>query len=444
VVLGDHLPASWRALRRSGSVAVALSLAISVTAFAAPPADTAPPTGDEPTPVGGIEIDPFVEPFPLEIGPWKAAGSAQGTATASEQGFEVTWTGRIPAQFDFSIADGGAATGRWEHQGDAIQRLSGSAGGQQITATGRLSFTGNGTVGGTNSQLTLTGSSTTTGNVVASTAAGSFGIPVDGTNPLPTLRLDIAAVSCDEAYGEWAYTVVQAFEGEGFTADFGGYWHAIRETEEVNQSVANLVDATYAGGEGGELVGDSPLLRTTAAIVREYNNFVDAFPGWTLEQVLDIATRTESLLAAVRNLTDCDKRLFGEDNIEVFVNALTFVLQGLIIGAPPGSYSSTDFEHLVHVAVRSGALGPGAPNPAQAVAAETALIRAGEAILEANLDPADNKILVNGDTRRVMATGAAMGWDFTVGGETYDARGTYEANLGDSWQATAPASGEGG
>ncbi len=160
--------------------------------------------------------------------------------------------------------------------------------------------------------------------------------------------------------------------------------------------------------------------------------------------MLDIAARTEAFLAELRNLTECDERLFGEDNVEVFLDGLTFVLQGLIIGSPASAYSSHDFQNLVHIAVRNGALGPGAPNPAQAVNAETALIHAGEAILEANLDPADNRIFVNDDTTRVMATGAAMGWAFTVGGNTYDARGTYEGALGDTWQESAPATGDGG
>jgi hypothetical protein len=393
-------------------------ICVGVTTFAAPP------TGDEAVPVDGIGI----EPFPLEIGPWTATGSAQGTSRASEQGITIVWTGRIPAQFEFVIDVSGTASGSWVHQGTAIQTVSGSVEGQSFEATGTLGFTGGGNVGGNNSRLTLTGSTDTRGTVVADTPAGSISIPISGTETLPTLRLDVAAVSCDEAYGEWAYTLEQAFEGEGFTASFGGYWQAIRGSDEINDNIRALVEAVFVharSGDGGELASPSPLLRMSAAILQEYNAFIDEFPGWSLDRVLDIARRTEALLAGVRNLTECDKRLFGEDSVETFFNGLTFILQGLIIGSPTDSYSSADFQHLVHVAVRNGALGPGAPNPERAASAEAALIRAGEAILAANVDPSDNLILVNGDTLRVMATGAAMGWKYKVGSDTYDARATY-------------------
>lgn len=387
-----------------------------------------------------LYVAPRQAPFPLEIGPWSASGSAQGTATASEQGLDIVWRGRVPADFDFVIEDGGAASGTWSHAGDAIQTLSGSAGGQSISATGFINFSGNGAITGTNSLLTLNGSSTTSGSVVATVSGRSVAFPVDGTNTLPALQLEIAATTCDEAYGEWAYSVVQGFEGAGFEADFGGYWHALRGSAEVTANIASLFDAIEIADAGGtpDLESQSPLLLMSAQILAEYNAFVDTFPGWTLSQVLDIAARTEALLAKIRNLTECDRRLFGDDNVELFVDGLTFLLQGLIIGAPADSYTSSDFAHLVHVAVRNGALGPGAPNPAQAVNAETALIRAGEAILAANVDPADNKIFVNDDTKRVMATGAAMDWSFTVAGTRYNARATYENALGDTWRESAP------
>lgn len=77
----------------------------------------------------------------------------------------------------------------------------------------------------------------------------------------------------------------------------------------------------------------------------------------------------------------------------------------------PAFHHVKQFAHLPHIALRNGALGSGAQNQAQAVDAETALIRAGEAILTAFLDPAGNQIFVNEDTKRVMA----MGWSYAIG-----------------------------
>jgi hypothetical protein len=361
----------------------------------------------------------------LEPGPWWGAGSARGGGTAVQDGNDVTWTGRIPAQFQFAVAKEdpageGIAVGTWEHQGEARLTAIGPQGNFGIDIT----FTGAGPVGGSDTELILTGTSTT---------VGPFGI--GNTGPIPPQTVTIGAVTCNEAYGEWAYTVEQYFEDEGFNASFTGWWVGVREVEDVQGEVEDILDAFENSFDGtpNEFFTRSPMLGMSAVMLSEFNGFVDDYPdGWTSDRVLDMMARTEALLNAWRNLTECDKKLFGEDNVETFLNGLTIIVQGLIVGAAGVGLDSETFVQLAHAGARTGAYGPGAANPREAVRAEQALIDAGEAILEANVDPEDGEIFVNDDTTRVMATGAAMGWDYNVNGQSISARDTYESAMGES------------
>jgi hypothetical protein len=398
---------------RARHMATLVAVALITTLVSAVPSsgqETEPPTSTS----GG-----------LEPGPWWAAGSARGGGTAVQDGNDVTWTGRIPAQFQFDVVKddpeaAGIAVGTWEHQGEARVAATGAQGNFGIDIT----FTGAGPVAGSDTELTLTGTSTT---------VGPFGI--GNTAPIPPQTVTIGAVTCNEAYGEWAYTVEQYFEDEGFDASFTGWWVGVREVEVVRGEVEDILDAFAASYEGTPtgLTARSPMLGMSAAMLSEFNGFVDDYPaGWTTDRVLDMMARTEELLNAWRNLTECDKKLFGEDTVETFLNGLTLIVQSLIVGAAGVGLDSETFVQLAHAGARTAAFGPGAANPREAVRAEQALIDAGEAILEANVDPEDGRIFVNDDTTRVMATGAAMGWDYNVDGQSISARDTYESAIGES------------
>lgn len=397
-----------RSSRRLASTVIALALAFSGASAA----------------LGGTGLVP--EPEGLEIGPWWAFGIASGVATASADGMTVTWEGEIPAEFEFAITDDGSATGTWEHSGTGIQRISGSSQGQQVDVIGDLAYSGGGAVTGDNKRLILNGQARTVGTVVVTSSVGSLSMSVDNPSTIPELYLVVRATTCDEAYGEWAYTVEAAFEDEGFSGSFDGFWLGWRETGDVKDHVQELLAAAAMGAELPE--SPSELLYLVSALLSEYNAFVDTFPNWSVDQVFDLLERTEFLLNELRNLSECDKKLFGEDAVEEYVNGLTFVIQNLIATtAGFDDLPSDAWQHLAQVGARTGAFGAGSTNPELAGQTEQALIAAGERILAANVDPEDGLVFVNADTQRVMATGAAMGWQYQVGDHTYDARSAYEA-----------------
>lgn len=364
----------------------------------------------------------------LATGPWAASGTARGSATASDGGMEIVFNVDIPADFTFDIHSDGSADGTWEHGGSGT--FTGT--GEQGTVHGDLRYSGSGAVGGTNRELLLSGTSRTVGTVRAGGAGQGMAFPVDNTSPIPTLRMRVTAKSCDEAYGEWAYTVEQAFEDEGFSATIGGQWVGFRESEAIKENAEELFRLSTQTGSGAPpLSSESPLLATAANVIRRYNELADGLREVNLDEVFDILADSDAVINTLRNLSDCEVELLGEANVETYLNGLTFIIQGLIIGGlDVFEVTSADWQLMVQVAARTGAIGAGAVDPAAAARAEQALIDEGSAILEEHYLPERDTFEQTDDSVRVLATGAAMGWTYEVAGEPVNARATYRNAFG--------------
>ncbi|HEC11056.1 MAG TPA: hypothetical protein ENI86_16060 [Acidimicrobiales bacterium] len=251
------------------------------------------------------------------------------------------------------------------------------------------------------------------------------------TDPI-SFRMDVGSLVCDEAYGTWVRSVEMEFRDIGYqTIGFDGFWLAFRQTGETQESIQRLAD-TFLGPDYDGSASLSPLLDLAAQTIREYNDFVDEFPNWDVGRVMDIMSRAEALLAALRNLSDCDLKLFGADNVELFVNGLTHAMQQLMIGLPgTEGVTSEDVVNMSQAGTRVGAVGAGARDSERAAEAEEALRKASEEILKDNIDPADNRIRVNDDTTRIMANAAAMGWEIEAGGPPESARDIWESTFGE-------------
>lgn len=368
----------------------------------------------------------------LSIGPWSGVAHAAGIATAQPSGLDFLWDGSVRADLDIDVHDETSVTGEWTHQGSADFTITGTVEGRQARIDADLAFSGPGTVSGTPEELMLNGTTHNTGTVTASTSQGSFTTSVDSQSEIPTLQVKVTHAICDEAYGDWVWAIEQEFEEEGFSADLSGAFMVVRGGSEIQDQLRQLSESIL--GEEAPEETRSPLFEMITEYLKFANDLVDAWPNWNMDLVMDTLSWGEKFLNQLRNLRPCDKRFFGEDLVEHFANGLTFHIQQLIIGgAGLEEVSGDDVFKMMEVATRVGAFGPGAANPAEAVRSEEALRQAAQDILEANLDPSDNRIFINDDTQKVMLTGAIMGWTFVVGGEEYDARATYaESGLSES------------
>lgn len=374
------------------------------------------------------DFDPFQDFLPqydqpMELGLWNAQAALWGTITQDFPGGTFNWDGTAEALYAFSIDEDTNAEGEWNFSGGGIGIGTASSGGYVVDQH----FTGSGPVTGTASLLILNGISTTTGTLTILGTTRSIDSPAVTNEPS---RVQVHAAACDEAYGDWVYSIRANAEGAGFTTDLDGTWAAFRD----NEAGAELARAEYTGGvseQARTAFGD------TANYIATYNQFVDDFQHWDTPSVFNFMEAVERSLNIFRNFTECDIEFFGQDNVTTAINALLFLMQGVLYlsDAVDQPLTGGEFRELLHVAVRTGAIGAGAPNPAQALKAEQGLIDAAERLLGNNLDPSDNQIFVNEDTKEAMRLGALMGWTYTVDGYNFPAKAVYaeyQAALGET------------
>lgn len=365
----------------------------------------------------------------LATGPWLASGWADGVAFISEGGLDLQMTVNIPAEWDFYVDVDGVVRGTWTHQGEAV--IVGTTPDGQMR--GDMNHSGSGSVGGTNKELTLDGTSRTTG--VMTFSSGGLTFPVDNSYRIPSLRMAVESTFCDEAHGSWAYTVETALEEGGWTAEIGGFWRGIRNAEGFDEHAEEVRQLAVDRGADQSLVESQDyLLFIIAYVIQQANGITNAVFAADpeldipLDLLFDVIEDAEWALNTLRNLSDCDMELFGEDNVEQYINDMTLSIQGLISS---GTYLDDtwpgQWQQLVQIAARTGAIGAGSALPASAVVVEQVLTDYGSAVLTAYYDPDARGpglggIPENEDTHRVIATGAAMGWTFEVNGFDLDAR----------------------
>lgn len=366
----------------------------------------------------------------LEYGPWSGSGQASGVATASQAGMDMTWDGSVTVDLNLSVSSDGPVDGSWSHQGSATMTMDGSIAGHKAHADADTTFSGPGTVGGDNQVLSLAGSSHTTGTIRVESGGKASSFPIGTTDAIPTMKVTILFAECDEAYGDFQWAVEQAYQGVGLSSDLDGSMMLVRNTSEIQDQLKQL-QTLFTGGNPDP--SQSPLFNAITQYVHDVNQMVEAFPNWSMDQVMDDLAKAEQFLNTLRNLRKCEKRFFGQDNVEYFAQALTWQIQQLIIGGAglEGLTGDAAFK-LLQAGTRVGAFGPGAPNPAQAVKAEDALRQGCQHILEQNEDP-NGDIFVNEDTQKAMLVGAIMDWTYNVAGTEYPARATYEGN-GYNWK----------
>lgn len=367
------------------------------------------------------DFEPFENLLPeyvegMELGLWVGQAGLWGTFNQDFSGSEMVWSGSIAAEFQIGISDDRSASGTWEYTGDGD--IAATVPDGDMTADQH--FVGSGAVSGDSDLLVLNGTSVTTGTFTGTVNGFTISDSIDSAptaNPPHEVR--VRAVACGEAYGDWTYSIEEGIEASGFNASFDGVWSAFRDDE----AGAELARADYLSGVSTEAKN---LFALTANYILVYNQFTDDFRTWDTQSVFNFMAALEAALNAFRNFSDCDIEFFGQDNVTTAMNALTFLMQGVLVGADSVDQPLTgaEFREMLHVAVRTGAIGAAAPNPAQAVKAEQGLVDAGQRVLSGHAE-SGTEIDVTEDTIEVMRLGSLMGWTYEVAGYRFPAKPVY-------------------
>lgn len=382
-------------------------------------------------PAVGAEGEPPEEAaaFVLEPGPWLGSAVARGNATYEVPGLRVTHDVEIDAELSFDVV-GDAVDGTWTYTGTGVVDAVGNYQGMSSTLHAEVTYGGGGPIRGTSERPRMTGTSRTTGTGYLEAQDRRFPIDPSSRDPVPPLDVRITYAECDQATGDWTFSINQRLAEEGFTPSFSGQWVALRQDEWAQQMEATEFSET---------------VQRLQELVDEFNAAIDPFdragsavefedlPPLDLDALADLLQQAEQVTNELRNLSTCERDLLGEEKVERFVSVATQAVQHLIeIAVGQHDLSADWIRTLLQVGLRTAAVGAGAElHQQRAVALEEGLREEAEAILQEHVsdegvslqgNACDPCLDLTGPVKKVLVLGAQRGWTYEFAGRTRDPR----------------------
>jgi len=341
----------------------------------------------------------------LSAGPWLGSGSAGGTTTADVGDMHMVFTADYDAAFFFDVTVEGVTTGEWDIQGPV--QLNATSSESSFLMVGDLA--GTGPIAGDAVTLSVDGTTTTNGTVTISAGGQTFTREVSNASGNPTIDIDVTTTFCNEAYGDWIVSVNQKLEDFSWDPTFRGSWVATRQIDEFAQ--LDFIEKTEILDGLNELfidffLGSGPASDATG------RRFVGTMTTTDWSEISDQLVRAEELINRLRNLSECDRELLGDEQVEFWLQILTEGINALIEQAlANGFLDGTEIRFLVTIGLRTGAIGAGS------------LFSNGDDLLGQLRDIAASRVddwyWVNDGTPSVtvdlFVLGAQLGWSYTVG-----------------------------
>jgi hypothetical protein len=277
----------------------------------------------------------------LDVGSWIADGFLEGVSTQAEEGVDFEFTARFDYQFEFDVDTAGAASGGWTFTGNGTL-LATSPDGDVVF---EQAYTGGGELFTIGDEIAYGGTLTRTG--VARSAG--FETPINETETAETLAIDITGSSCEEAWGDLAPSYIANADDLWATADWVGPWFAVRQDTERDDR-PDLVPGL------NQIAADHTRLLAGLSATDVSTEIVPALWG--------LIHRALPILNEIRNLGECARRLFDDDQLEWWETIVsTFVRDSILAILTATDVDGFELLALVDAGLAANAFGPNLPTP---------------------------------------------------------------------------------
>ncbi len=219
----------------------------------------------------------------LTQGEWSANANASGVAAGSPGDISYVWTGGVDALFQISVPTEGVANGTWAHNGNSDVVINGNLGGEPVTINAVYNFLGSeGTVTGTSRELQLLGTTQSIGSLDMTLAGQTHTAPINSTDALPVMDVNIVRATCQEAYGNWAWTVEQVFQGVRLSADLVGVFWGFQISPGLEEQIEGLSPPVRESGDLPESL-QGPLHTQINLYMAETEVMLATWPAWNMD-----------------------------------------------------------------------------------------------------------------------------------------------------------------
>lgn len=303
----------------------------------------------------------------LSIGDWRGHAQALGVTQASEGGGLIVIRGTFSASLQMTVPNQGDTMGFWDMNGQTNWTILAPNLGQGSVF---MSHSANGQMAGDRSQIRLGATDIISAGTATLPEAGSFA--VSSVDPIGPLDLAVAALFCDDAYGEWILSWNTLLSGARFSPTFNGNWQARRVP--ADDDLADRVEALMP-----ELNNVSQRLVTAWAEAE----MVDGVPVLPVEDLTELLRDAIEIVNELNTLSSCDVEYLGVDNVQQwiysFTRAVSLVTEALTVAiesesqgfAParlaPAPLAPADLARWSVLLASAGSIGPGSLDPEAAV-----------------------------------------------------------------------------
>lgn len=372
-------------------------------------------------PAGAQEDEDAGDPGFLQLRPemrdgtWFGSAIAEGTAELSIEQIELLLDLEVYGNFYFDVRDG-EATGTWDIVAPSAGTIDMTYGGG-TAATLDATYTGSGEVTGDRTRVEANAVVTQDGTVRTSTGGA---IAADSTDELPSkIGAEVTTAFCNEVYGDWVFSWEQTLQSVGWNPSFDGEWVAVRQTADFEEQVedSQVQELTTEIAEARS--------RWNSTLLPELQARDHSLPYSDAEwnSMIGLIEELESIQNRLRNLTPCDREIFGEDQVENWLHSMERGVLAVIEGAAAaGQLAGWEIEMLTSIGVRTGGLSAVATDPQFTEDVSESLRQQAEEIVneyyEVSEDgeyfevPAD--IEDTDDLYWAVRAGEQMAWEFTL------------------------------
>lgn len=405
-----------RLTQRLASMAIVLTLAVSVAVPAAPAQED-----------GQVFLWDDAE---IWEGPWNGHIAASGDGTLLAQGIEFVYQTDVTGSLEMEASDD-VVVGTFNVEGD--YSMLGEQG--NSTLVGVFDMVGSGEIVGTTTDLVMTGTAESDGIVEITVPGDKRTVPAGAPNDLK-FHIDLEYALCNEVYASFTADLEARFEEIGWNPTMEGSVVMVQDAAIIQASIEewtkgfkgepNLTDSSAFPP------GTPDIVKVVDSIVRRYNSWADQIDYSDLAAGADSWLTTRNLINDIeeihwrlRSLSECEVGLLG-DARDKFVTIVTRAMLATIavVGEFKPDLSSGQLSQLSHMALSVGAFGRGSLAPAaEVVKAEQALQEAAVRILErwVHLEDPDCSgacIHMSQEAIEVLVVAAQLRWELVVEGKT--------------------------
>jgi hypothetical protein len=342
-------------------------------------------------------------------GPWTGSFTAAGVETRSEGTVTATVTIEDSGTFSFTVA-GGATSGTWSSTGTNVWHTDP---GQPARLTGTSNLTSSGSLAGGRTNLTGTGTTSQSGTLVIESSGQVITRPISSNTSL-TFSMTVTGASCEAAHG----VLSGSFISGTFTAINGASFDGDQTQAESGARIEGMV----------EFLDRYSSYRDRMAWHDELRDAPEEFPRG---EFMDLLAEAEAVLNELRNASNCLTMQVGSDVLERWDTAITRSVAEMITDAARYPLSSAMVRSLASAGLRTGAIGSGARNQAQAAATEEDLRSRVETIVNEHVEVTDECptgcLRSSSELTTAMAVMGQMRWSVDVETGNGAFGGTYSA-----------------